>query len=124
MKKNTIIFVIVAALGGAGVGFWLANSINRSAVTSTNPQQSAPAPASAKTPDADEVPDLTSDELKAKLAEADQNANNFDFQKKLGVALSRYAAMKQDVKMLADAVRILDRANALKPGDLVEMPLE
>lgn len=117
MHKNTLAFVIAAAVGGFICGFWLANSLNRSAGNSPAPQstQTVGANSAATQPARDD--DLTSEELDAKIAEADKNPSNFNFQKDLGIALYKYAATKQDVGLFTQAVRILERADSLKAGD-------
>ena len=108
MHRNTLAFVIAAAIGGFIAGFWLANSINRNAAPiATAPVASNSAPTSP--PDAD----LTDAEIRGKIVEADKNPTNLTFQRDLGVSLYRYAAMKQDVVLLADAARILERASSL-----------
>lgn len=116
MHKNTILLVIIAAFAGFVGGFWLANSINRSAINTTVPQKAA-APSNSNSQQAKQEPDLTEDEIKAKIAEADKNAGNFTFQKDLGTALYRYGVMKQDVNLLTESARILDRANSLNSKD-------
>lgn len=82
-----------------------------------NSANSLSASSNSNRPQTKEEADLTDEELKAKIAEADNNAGNFAFQKNLGTALYRYAAMKQDVKLLEEAARILDRANSLNSKD-------
>lgn len=116
MHKNTLAFVVVAAIGGFVAGFWFANSVNRSAVTTST--SSAPM-TNANSAAANEPSDssLTETEIRTKISEADQNPNNLAFQRDLGVSLYRYAAMKQDVGLLTESVRILQRANDLKAGD-------
>ncbi|HQZ98290.1 MAG TPA: tetratricopeptide repeat protein [Pyrinomonadaceae bacterium] len=114
MHKNTLAFVIVAAIGGFVAGFWLANSINRSAGTTTT--STAPAANSGATTASPET-ELTDAEIKAKIAEADQSPGNLSFQRDLGISLYRYAAMKQNPELLGDAVRILERADSLKKDD-------
>ncbi len=116
MHKNTILFVIIAAFAGFVGGFWLANSINRSAGNTAVVQKPA-ANSTLTSKQSKEEPELTEDEIKAKIAEADKNAGNFTFQKELGTALYRYAAMKQDANLLSEATRILDRANSLNSKD-------
>lgn len=112
MHKNTVIFVILAAVLGLIGGFLLANSINRSelnALLSQNERNAASnSNPSLKQPDSQ----LTDEEIRTKIGEADNNPTNIPFQKDLGISLYRYAAMKQDVKLLGDAVRLLDRANS------------
>ncbi len=116
MHKNTLAFVLVAAVGGFVAGFWFANSINRSAVstaTSSAPITNSNSAATAEPADST----LTEAEIRSKITEADQNPSNLAFQRDLGVSLYRYAAMKQDVGLLTESIRILQRANALKDND-------
>jgi tetratricopeptide (TPR) repeat protein len=116
MQRNTILLVIIAALGGFIAGFMLANSLNRS--QAGTPVSSSQAPASsAKTTPAKADDELSPAEIKAKLAEADKDPTNFKFQKDLGIGLYRYASMKQAPAILSDAARILERANGLDPKD-------
>ncbi len=117
MDKNTVLYVIVAALGGFIGGFWLANSINRSAQNTFVPQKTTTNAANSNTAPITAEPDLTEDEIRAKIAEADKNAGNFAFQKNLGIALYKYASMKQNPDLLKEAARILDRAKLLNATD-------
>lgn len=116
MHKNTFAFVVVAALGGFVAGFWLANSINRSAgsvptaVGNSSAANSMPATNTSDT-------ELSDAEIRAKIAEADKSPSNLSFQRDLGISLYRYAAMKQDPELLGEAVRILERADSLKKDD-------
>lgn len=111
MHKNTIAFVLVAAIGGFVAGFWLANSINRSAMFTPPAAQ----PATAGSPQPDD--ELSDSEITAKVAEADANPGNFDFQRDLGISLYRYGAFKQRMDLLEQSARVLDRAASLKPDD-------
>lgn len=113
MRKNTIAFVLVAALGGFIGGFWLANSLNRSAGLSA-PPANLPTNTGA-VPQADD--ELSDAEINAKVAEADANPENFAFQRDLGISLYRYGAFKQRVDLLEQSTRILDRASKLKSDD-------
>ena len=60
---------------------------------------------------------LSGEEIKQKIAEADQNPNNISFQKNLGIALYRYASMKQDVELMSEISRLLLRVHADNPND-------
>ena len=64
---------------------------------------------------------LSDKEIRRKIAEADQNPANSAFQKNLGIALYRYATMKQDAELLTEAARLLNRAfeNNRKDYDVV-----
>jgi tetratricopeptide (TPR) repeat protein len=115
MDKNTILFVIIALLAGFIGGFLLANSINRSEINSLRAQGGRQTPQSNSNSQQDQT--LSDEELKSKIAEADKNPSNFAFQKDLGIALYRYALMKQDKDILAESLRILERANSLNNRD-------
>ncbi len=115
MQKQTILYIIIALLLGFISGFALANSLNRTEVSGIKLESSVSGPPANSA--AQSEPVLSPEEIKAKIAEADQNATNFSFQKDLGLALYRYGAMKQDVELLAQAGRLLDRAGALNPRD-------
>jgi tetratricopeptide (TPR) repeat protein len=115
VQRNTLAFVIAGALGGFIGGFWLANSINRTAlITPASNIATGGANTSTATPPAD---DLSAQEIDDKIAEADQNPSNLKFQKDLGIGLYQYGAMKRDVVLLGEAVRILDRARSLNGQD-------
>lgn len=115
MQKNTLLLVIAALFVGFVAGFWLANSINRTAVNVTTAQP--PVSSNANSQLSNQPPDLTEDEINAKIAEADKNAGNFSFQKDLGIALYTYGVMKKDASLFPKAVRILERANSLNSKD-------
>lgn len=116
----SIIAVIISFIGG----FILANGLNRAEMenlraenarlqNSSNTNQLA---AGTDQNAADEI-SLSNDEIKQKIAEADQAPNDFEFQKKLGVSLYKYAAMKKDTALMTQAERILNRANQLNSKD-------
>jgi len=117
MHKNTILFVIIATLVGFIGGFLLANSLNRSEMATLRAQPRPAEPANSDISATQPQPDLTDDEIKAKIAEADKNPGNFAFQKDLGIALYGYATMKKDDALLPEAARILDRANSINGRD-------
>jgi tetratricopeptide (TPR) repeat protein len=115
MQKNTLLLVTLALFVGFAGGFWLANSINRSATNSGGP---LPVPSNSNSQQTKQDPDLTDDEIKAKIDEADKTPTDFTFQKQLGISFYRYAAMKNDQNLFRQSVRILDRAHSLNPKDL------
>src|SRR5437870_806004 len=117
MNKNTFVFILLGVFAGFIGGFLLANGLNRSELTSLRTENEQ-----LKTGAVDESKNsgdqaLSNDEIKSKVAEADKNPDNFAYQKNLGVALYRYAAMKQDVDLLTETARILTRANTLDAKD-------
>ncbi len=108
----SIVAVVISFVGG----FFLANALNRSELEKLRVEneklKSAPA-ISAQSNDEN----LSDDEIQQKIKEADQNPQNFDFQKDLGIALYRYATMKQKIAMLNDVERLLTRANSINNSD-------
>ena len=117
MHRNTFAFVIVAAIGGFVAGFWLANSLNRNAGTMVNSNSQLQATNTAGVPTNPPNSQLSVEEIRAKITEADKNPTNFAFQRDLGISLYRYAAMQSDEGLLAEAARILERADSLTPKD-------
>ncbi len=106
----SVLAVVISFIGG----FLLANALNRSEMDALRAENGRLKDAPTQT-----VPEsnLTADEIRQRIAEADQNPDNFSFQKNLGLALYRYGAMKQDAGLLTDTARILQRANELNPKD-------
>lgn len=118
MQKNTILVIIIVGLLGFIAGFILANFLNRSDIADLRARNDGAATGAVPgLPGSSVEPTLSSEEIKAKIAEADKNADNFAFQKDLGLALYRYAAMRQDAELLEQARRLLDRAAGLNDRD-------
>jgi len=112
-------FLITALVGLAAFvgGFLLANNLNRSETNRLRSEietskNTAPATSGSQTGVL-----LSDEEIDAKIAEADSNPENLQFQKGLGVALYRYGAMRQDVAVIDKALKILERAHQLDPKD-------
>lgn len=116
MNRQTILIIIVAALGGLVGGFLLANAINRNEITTLRAEyerlKSQPNAASNSS-----STELSDEEIAATIQRADQNPNDFQIQRSHGIALYRYAAMKQNVDLLQQSARILERAASLQPND-------
>ena len=114
MDKKIIFISIPAIILSFIGGFLFANALNRSAMDALRAENVKLKEST------DQLPpetDLTADEIGKRVAEADQNPDNFSFQKNLGLALYRYGAMKQDASLLKDTSRILERAISLNPKD-------
>jgi tetratricopeptide (TPR) repeat protein len=115
MGKYTVILSLAGIALGFVLGFLIANSINRTALNGIRAELEAAR--SAARPDAsNEAGDtLSSEEIQAKIIEADQNPDNVEYQKNLGLALYRYGAFKNDTATIEQAIRLLDRAARLSP---------
>jgi tetratricopeptide (TPR) repeat protein len=108
---------LVAVIASFFGGFLMANAINRTELNTLKAENERLKNTARDTPDTGSRAALDDSELKAKIAQADQNPSDFDFQKKLGIALSKYASIKQDTDLLKESVRILTRANSLQKDD-------
>lgn len=116
MDKNTVLIAAIALLAGFIGGFLLANNMNRSEMNALRSGSSRPA-GNSNTAGQTNSESLSPDEIRAKVAEADANPENFAFQKSLGIGLYRYGAMKQDLGVLEQSLRILTRAGTLDSKD-------
>ena len=109
----SIVAVIVSFIGG----FLLANALNRSELNLLRGENER-LKTTQNEPTQNQIGlTLTDEEIREKIAEADRNTDNFAFQKNLGLALYRYAAMKQDADLLAETGRILSRAYEINKQD-------
>ncbi len=117
MNTKNFWLSIVAVIISFGGGFLLANALNRNEI-STLQAENARLKTAQDTQKQDEAElSLSGDEIKQKIAEADQNPTNFAFQRSLGVALYNYASMKQDTDLLNEISRILMRVYENNPKD-------
>lgn len=117
---NTKVFLLttVAVIVSFAGGFLLANGINRSELNNLRGEnERLKNNQNSNNTDNSEL-SLSDAEIRQKIVEADNNPNNLAFQKKLGMALYRYAAMKQDTELLAEVARLLNRFNEKNPKDL------
>ena len=117
MSAKTVWIILIAALAGAAAGFILANSINRSELSNLRAENERLKTATPGNSSGDAAADLSEDEINATVARADSNPGDFDTQRNVGVAIYRYGAMKQDEKLVRQAVKILERATKLRPDD-------
>ena len=117
MTSRSILIAIVAALLGFVAGFFFANTLNRSEIAAKQSGSSGAKMNQNSNSTGPPELSLTNDEIQKKIADADGNPTNFTFQKNLGMSLYRYAALKQDAKILPDALRIMERALTLEPTD-------
>jgi tetratricopeptide (TPR) repeat protein len=114
MNKTYLWVSVLAVLLAFAGGFMLANAINRGEMNALKAENER-LKNSARTGSDQE---LSPEEIRAKIDEADRNPTNFNFQKGLGIGLYRYATIKQDPELLPDAERLLKRAYELNPKDL------
>ena len=90
-------------------GFLLANAFNRSELNALRAENERLKNSREDRNSSDSEIALSDEEIRQKIAEADRNPTNFVFQKNLGIALYRYATVKQDAALLSDVARLLTR---------------
>jgi tetratricopeptide (TPR) repeat protein len=90
---------------GLVIGFMLANSYNRQNLGQNN----VPSQVSEVSNEKSQELDVSDEEIKQKLTEAEQNPNNLQFQKDLGIALFRFSNLKNSKVWLPDIIRLLNR---------------
>ena len=109
----SIVAVIVSFAGG----FLLANALNRNEINQLHAENGRLTTAAEESKQNDSDSSLSGDEVRSKIAEADRNPNDSAYQKNLGLALNRYAGMKQDAALLTEVARLLNRAYENNPKD-------
>lgn len=115
-SKSLWISIIAVVLSFAG-GFILANALNRSEMEDLRAENARLKTDSGDLVESESETALSDDEIRRRIGEAERNPGNFSFQKNLGLALYRYAAMKQDAAMLVEVEKILNRAHSLNDRD-------
>lgn len=117
MEKNTILVAAVCTLLGFAFGFFLANTFNRGEMDVLRAENERFRSNSSNTAQQANQTELAESEIQAKISEADANPGNLGYQRNLGLALYRYASMKQDVRLLGESARLIERAISLSPKD-------
>jgi tetratricopeptide (TPR) repeat protein len=113
MNTKTAGLLILAIIISFFSGFYLANTLNKKEMEALKVVKNPPA----TSPQDDPEQTLSAEEIQQKFAEADANPGNLQFQRSLGMALYRYASMRQDAKLLSEVARLLERVNEKNPTD-------
>jgi len=116
VRGKLILFTLIGIAIGFIAGFLVANSINRSEIDDLKNDVVKARSADLSSQDSTNGT-LSTEEIQAKIKEADEHPENLDYQKNLGLALYRYGAIKSDPEVIAEAARLLDRAIKLSPDD-------
>lgn len=113
MQKIMIAGVALAI--GLIIGFFVASRLDRAELERLRTENEASKKRT--TENAPEQTALTENEIAEKLGEAERRKEDFQFQKSLGMALYRYAAIKQDADLLSKVQPVIVRAAELGPND-------
>lgn len=114
MRSSAVWIALIAGIVCFVAGFSFANYLNRSELSGLRGENERLK--TTQTSDSTQL-NLSSEEIDAKLAEAEQNLGNFAFQKSLGLGLYRYGAIKQDKTIIEKALPVLTRAYGLDATD-------
>lgn len=121
------VLIFAAGLGlGLVLGFFLTNYLNRQELEQSradasrrqSPEgQSAPTPPGGAGGGEFSMPDLTEEQLRQAVTQADANAADAGLQRTAGQALYLYAVERGNSSVLPDAARFLGRAHEADPKD-------
>lgn len=117
MKTKVLLLTIAAIAASFVCGFLLANALNRNELNSLRAENEGLKNNQSSFPKNESENTLSDNEIRQKIADADGHPNDFTFQKGLGLAMYRYAAVKQDTELFEQVARLLERANKLNPQD-------
>lgn len=109
----SILGIILSFIGG----FMLANALNRSETGKLQAENTKLQKERVQSQESRTGSDLSTEEIQKKIAEAERNPDDFAYQKGLGLALYRYAAVKRDNKLLEQVTGLLERAYRINPDD-------
>ena len=117
MNGKSFWLSMVAVVVSFAGGFLLANALNRNDLNQLRAENERLKSAAEEAKQNEKDSTLSDEEIRARIAEADKNPNDAASQKNLGIALYKYAVMKQDANLLSEAGRLLDRAYQNNPKD-------
>jgi tetratricopeptide (TPR) repeat protein len=110
----SILAIIISFFGG----FYLANSLNGSELVKLRAENEQlkknPIGTSQNNNDDDGLSDV---EIRQKIDEADKSPGNIRYQRDLGMALLSYGVMKQNIELISESTRLLQRAYDSNPKD-------
>lgn len=109
MNKKVFWLSIVAVILSFAGGFMLANSLNRKELSALRAENENLKKAQTEPAWEDEVGTLSNEEITAKIAEADRSPTNISIQKNLGLALYKYASIKQNTVLMREVERLITR---------------
>lgn len=115
-SKSFWISIVAVVISFAG-GFILANALNRNETEGLRAENARLKANSGDLSESESETVLAEDEIRRRIDEAERHPTDFSFQKNFGLALYRYAVIKQDEKMLSEVEKILNRAHRLNEKD-------
>lgn len=117
MNKKIFWLSILAVAASFAGGFLVANSLNRREMSALRSENENLKSAQTESERNRQEGTLTDDEVRERIAQADGNPSNIEFQKNLGLALYNYASMRQNADLLNEVARLIGRVYAADPND-------
>lgn len=117
MNKKVFWLSLIAVAASFVGGFLLANALNRREMDNLRAETARAKNSMREAEKNSSDQTLTEEEIRRKIAEADKNPENIEFQRGLATALYRYASMKRESRWLSDVARLLQRAHENNPKD-------
>ncbi|HYP52539.1 MAG TPA: tetratricopeptide repeat protein [Pyrinomonadaceae bacterium] len=123
MNTQKIIYLVVGVVLGFAAGFFFTNSVNRKEHESLRAEvarlraggaQASGTPAAGGDAPAERLSD---EEIRQKIAQADANPTDLNFQRELGRGFLLYATNFDRPDLLPDVARLLKRAHDAEPSD-------
>lgn len=118
MNIRSALITGIAVILSFIAGFIVANSINRKEIESLKGEVTRAVSSKDEDQRGKDDSVLTDDEIKQKIAQADSQPANIEFQKNLAIALYSYSSSKREIKWLPDVSRLLERVIEKEPKDL------
>jgi tetratricopeptide (TPR) repeat protein len=109
----SILAVLISFFGG----FYLANSLNGNELLRLRAENEQLKKGISESPQNSTDNTLSDEEIRGKIAEADKNPTNLPYQRNLGLALYNYGAMKQNINLISESTRLLQRSLDGNPKD-------
>jgi tetratricopeptide (TPR) repeat protein len=113
VDKTKVFLTLIGILVGFVSGFLFANTQNRKEISNLQTEiQRLKKQLTNQNP-----PELTIEEIQGAIAKADQNPNDIELQRKVGISLYKYAMSQNDSSYLNDIARLLKRAASVSNKD-------
>jgi len=117
VDRSKVLLTIIGVLAGFIAGFLLANSLNRKEVEELRAQISSQRALQTTKTNSENTAELSDEEIRGAIANADANPTDLEKQRKLGITLYQYTSSMGERGYLPDIARLLKRAAQGNPKD-------
>jgi tetratricopeptide (TPR) repeat protein len=119
VDRSKVLLTLIGILAGFILGFLFANSQNRKEIDNLqNEIQRLKNSSTGQTDSTNQhTAELTLEEIRGAIAKADQNPNDIELQRNVGVSLYKYAMSQRDTRYLNDIARLLKRVANVSDKD-------